>query len=76
MKEELKPKERNVRVKYAVGLILLHKLDQRKCVVTGWDVGKTKTYYDVLCDDGETNFISEGNLLGSLGIILIFALLI
>ncbi|OAD60194.1 F-box only protein 21, partial [Eufriesea mexicana] len=37
-KKEVKPKRRTPNVKYAVGLIMRHKIFRYLCVITGWDV--------------------------------------
>lgn len=37
-KEEIKPKKRIPSVKYAIGLIMKHKIYGYLCVITGWDV--------------------------------------
>lgn len=35
--EEIRPKTRNASIKYAIGLIMKHKIHGYMCVITGWD---------------------------------------
>lgn len=37
MQEEVKPKRRVPSVKYAIGLIMTHRIHGYFCVITGWD---------------------------------------
>ena len=41
--EEVEPKQREPPVKYAVGLIMKHKIHGHLCVITGWDVHRKES---------------------------------
>lgn len=43
IQEEVRPKRRVPSIKYAIGLIMKHKIHGYMCVITGWDTYCTAT---------------------------------
>ena len=78
LEEEVKPKERVPGVKYAIGLIMKHKVLGYLCVITGWDARlvpspkrmnvwnemnvDADTFYNVFVDDGSCQYVAQENL--------------
>nr|XP_050868996.1 F-box only protein 21-like isoform X2 [Vespula vulgaris] len=73
--EEIQPKRRTSKVKYAVGLIMTHKVDDNLCVITGWNTScqppvnwhqiedsenLDQPFYNAFVDDGSSRYIPQG----------------
>lgn len=61
-------------MKYAIGLIMKHKVLGYLCVITGWDARRVPsakrmnemnvdadTFYKVFVDDGSCQYVAQGN---------------
>ncbi|KAG7209067.1 hypothetical protein KM043_015222 [Ampulex compressa] len=77
-KKHIEPKKRTPEVRYAVGLIMRHKMFGYLCVITGWDLrhkesveiradilseGDEQPFYDVFGDDDSSRYVAQENLL-------------
>lgn len=76
--EEIQPKRRTSKVKYAVGLIMTHKVDDNLCVITGWNTScqppvnwhqiedsenLDQPFYNAFVDDGSSRYVPQEYLL-------------